>query len=176
LSLTAPDGSWTAIHLSREDVLERTYTAAIQQITESADEVTAAVSEGAMLTLEPENRERLEAVEQAIIETQEQALALHKKKVSHQITDAEYTDAIRTCSQRMKELESQQAELQTIATRYSEVKAWLDTFEESVRSGDIMDANDALVMKALVDEIIVNETGIEIHCKCGVTIEQEYVR
>lgn len=76
----------------------------------------------------------------------------------------------------MKELEAQQAELQTIATRYSEVKAWLDTFEENVRSGDIMDANDALVMKALVDEIIVNETGIEIHCKCGITIEQEYVK
>ena len=157
-------------------MLERTYTAAIQQITESADEVTAAVSEGAMLTLEPENRERLVAVEQAIIETQEQALALHKKKVALQITDAEYTDAIQTCSQRMKELEAQQAELQTIATRYSEVKAWLDTFEENVRSGDIMDANDALVMKALVDEIIVNDTGIEIHCKCGITIEQEYVR
>ena len=163
-------------HHVREDVLEKTYTAAIQQITESADEVTAAVREGAMLTLEPENRERLEAVEQAIIETQEQALALLKKKSAHQITDAEYTDAIQTCSQRMKELEAQQAELQTIATRYSEVKEWLDTFEENVRSGDIMDANDAMVMKALVDEIIVGDTGIEIHCKCGITIEQEYVR
>ena len=163
-------------HHVREDVLEKTYTAAIQQITESADEVTAAVREGAMLTLEPENRERLETVEQAIIETQEQALTLHKKKVAHQITEAEYTDAIQTCGQRMKELEAEQTKLQTIATRYSEVKAWLDTFEENVRSGDIMDANDALVMKALVDEIIVNDTGIEIHCKCGVTIEQEYVR
>ena len=163
-------------HHVREDVLERTYTAAIRQITESADEVTAAVSEGAMLTLEPENRERLEAVEQAIIETQERALTLHKKKVAHKITDAEYTDAIEECSQRMKELEAQQTELQTIATRYSEVKAWLDTFAESVRSGDIMDANDALVMKALVDEIIVHDTGIEIRCKCGITIEQEYVK
>ena len=129
-----------------------------------------------MLALEPENRGRLDAVEQAIIETQEKALALHKKKVSRQITDAEYEATVKECSQRMKELETQQAELQTIATRYSEVKAWLDTFEENVRSGDIMDANDALVMKALVDEIIVHDTGIEIHCKCGITIEQEYVR
>ena len=55
-------------------------------------------------------------------------------------------------------------------------KAWLDTFEENVRSGNIMDANDAMVMKALVEEIIVNDTGIEIHCKCGVTIEQEYIK
>ena len=37
-------------------------------------------------------------------------------------------------------------------------------------------ANDALVMKTLVEEIIVNEAGIEIHCKCGVTIEQEYIK
>ena len=165
----------SASHHVREDVLERTYTAAIQQITESADEVTAAVREGAMLALEPENRGRLDAVEQAIIETQEKALALHKKKVSRQITDAEYEATVKECSQRMKELETQQAELQTIATRYSEVKAWLDTFEENVSSGDIMDANDALVMKALVDEIIVHDTGIEIHCKCGITIEQEYI-
>lgn len=163
-------------HHVREDVLEKTYTAAIQQITESADEVTAAVREGAMLTLEPKTRKRLNAVEQSIIETQEKALDLLKKKAAHQITEAEYKAAIDECSQRMKELEAQQAELKTIATRYCEVKAWLDTFEENVRSGDIMDANDALVMKALVDEIIVNDTGIEIHCKCGVTIEQEYVR
>ena len=166
----------SASHHVREDVLEKTYTAAIQQITESADEVTAAVSEGAMLALEPKTRKRLNAVEQSIIETQEKALDLLKKKAAHQITEAEYKAAIDECSQRMKELEVQQTELKTIATRYSEVKAWLDTFAESVRSGDIMDANDALVMKALVDEIIVGDTGIEIHCKCGVTIEQEYVR
>lgn len=157
-------------------MLQRTYKAAIQQIVESADDVTAAVREGAMLTMEPENRESLDAVEQAIIETQEKALALHKQKVARQITEAEYADAVNECRQRMKDLEAQQEELKSIATRYSEVKAWLDTFEENVRSGNIMDANDAMVMKALVEEIIVNDTGIEIHCKCGVTIEQEYIK
>lgn len=163
-------------HHVREDVLEKTYTAAIRQITESADEVTAAVREGAMLTMEPENKERLEAVEQAIIDTQEQVLTLHKKKVEHQITPAEYAAAIQECGQRMKELEAKQEEYRSIATRYSEVKAWLDTFEDNIRSGDIMDANDAVVMKALVEEIIINETGIVIHCKCGVIIEQKYVK
>lgn len=166
----------SASHHVREDVLERTYTAAIRQIMESADEVTAAVREGAMLTMEPENKENLDVVEQAIIETQEKALALHKQKVARQITEAEYADAVNECRERLKELEAQQEELKSIATRYSEVKAWLDTFEENVRSGNIMDANDAMVMKALVEEIIVNDTGIEIHCKCGVTIEQEYIK
>lgn len=45
-------------HHVREDVLERTYAAAIRQITESADEVTAAVSEGDMLTMEPKTLEK----------------------------------------------------------------------------------------------------------------------
>jgi hypothetical protein len=49
------------------------------------------------------------------------------------------------------------------------------TFSGRQRKGRL-DANDAMVMKALVDEIIVNDTGIEIHCKCGVTIEQEYIK
>lgn len=129
-----------------------------------------------MLTMEPENQERLNTVEQAIIEIQESVLDLHKKKVARKITDAEYENAVKECRERMKDLEAQQTELKDIATRYSEVKAWLDTFEETIQNGDIMDANDACVMKALVDEIIVNDTGIEIHFKCGVAIEQEYIK
>ena len=46
-------------------------------------------------------------------------------------------------------------------------------FEETIRNGDIMDANDVCVMKAPVDESIVNDTGIEIHFKYGGAIEQE---
>ncbi len=114
----------SASHHVRENVLQRTYKAAIRQIVESADDVTAAVREGAMLTMEPENQERLNTVEQAIIEIQESVLDLHKKKVARKITDAEYENAVKECRERMKDLEAQQAELKDIATRYSEVKAW----------------------------------------------------
>ena len=163
-------------HHVNEDVLERTYTAAIMQMTENAAEVIETVSEGAMLALEPENRARLNEIEQEIISTQERALDLHKKKVAHQITDAEYTDAINECSERMKALEAQQKELQSKATRYGEVKAWLEAFQQHSAAGDIVTPEDAIVMKTLVDKIIVKDTGIEVRCKCGVAIEQEYVK
>ncbi len=47
--------------------------------------------------MEPENQERLNTVEQAIIEIQESVLDLHKKKVARKITDAEYETAVRDC-------------------------------------------------------------------------------
>ena len=75
----------------------------------------------------------------------------------------------------MRELEEQQAELQTTENRYGEIKMWLDNFEEHIRSGAIMDATDGMIMKQLVEQIIVSESGMEIHFKCGVIAEHEYV-
>lgn len=163
-------------HHVNEDTLERTYLAAVKQMADNADAVIEAVREGALLTMEPENNARLAAVEQAIIQTQERVLDLHKQKVAHKITDAEYNAAIQECSQQMQQLEAQQTELQTVATRYAEVRGWLDAFETNIRTGEIMSANDTMVMKTLVERIIVNDTGIEVQFKCGVSVEQEYIR
>ena len=66
--------------------------------------------------------------------------------------------------------------MKTTAVRYTAVKHWLDSFEENLRTGKILSATDVEVMKSLVDEIIVFDDKIEMHCKCGVTIEQEYVK
>lgn len=158
----------------RDDVLQRTYLAALRDMMEDADEIIAAVKESAGLVLQPENAAALTEVEQAIIEIQETALGLHKAKQAHKITDSKYIASIAECSQRMKELEAQQAEMQTAASRYAEVKAWLDTFETHIKSGDILNADDGTIVKQLVEQIIVNEDGIEIQFKCGATIEKEY--
>lgn len=53
---------------------------------------------------------------------------------------------------------------------------WLENIKENISSETIGNADDAMLMKSLVDNIIVKASGIEIHCKCGVTIEQEYVK
>ena len=110
-------------HHIREDVLESTYTAAIQQMTDNAEEVMTAIHEGAMLTMEPENQEKLEQIERDIVATQEEVLALHKQKVDHQLREDAYAAAVERCSKRMQELEAQQAELQTAANRYAELRA-----------------------------------------------------
>ena len=55
-------------------MLESTYTAAIQQMTDNAEEVMTAIREGAMLAMEPENQEKLEQIERDIVATQEEVL------------------------------------------------------------------------------------------------------
>jgi|LSQX01.3.fsa_nt_gb hypothetical protein len=37
-----------------------------------------------------------------------------------------------------------------------------------------MSAADEMVMKVLVEQIIIRDTGIEVCLKCGVSVEQEY--
>ena len=112
---------------------------------------------------------------QVIIDLQNAVLELHKAKQQRSVTAADYVAQIKEYSQRMQELEAQQAELQTTENRYGEVKLWLDTFAEHIQSGDIMNADDGMIMKQLVEQIIANEDGIEVHFKCGVVTTHEYL-
>ena len=112
---------------------------------------------------------------QVIIDLQNAVLELHKAKQQRSVTAADYAAQIKEYSQRMQELEAQQAELQTTENRYGEVKLWLDTFAEHIQSGDIMNADDGMIMKQLVEQIIVNEDGIEVHFKSGVVTTHEYL-
>lgn len=75
----------------------------------------------------------------------------------------------------MQELEAQQAELQTTENRYAEVKLWLDCFAEHIQSGAIMNTDDSMIMKQLVEQIIVGDDGIEVHFKCGIVASHEYL-
>ena len=65
----------------------------------------------------------------------------------------------------MQELEAQQEELKSVATRYAEVKAWLDAFEKHISDGSIMNADDSAILKQLVEQIIVGTSCIEIQFK-----------
>lgn len=154
--------------------MEKTYTAAVRQMADNAAEVIEAVREGTQLAMQPKTAAKLNAVEQEIIAVQETALDLHKK--NSVIAAETYDTEIRACSERMKELEAQQAELRTAATRYAEVKGWLDAFERAMQDGSIATASDAALMKTLVERIIVNDDGIEVEFKCGASVQQEYVR
>lgn len=106
---------------------------------------------------------------------QNAVLELHKAKQQRSVTTADYAAQIKEYSERMQELEAQQAELQTTENRYSEVKLWLDSFAEHIQSGDIMNAEDSMVMKQLVEQIIAGEDGIEVHFKCGIVASHEYM-
>lgn len=158
-----------------EDTLQNTYTAAIRDMIEDAEEIMAAVKDSVGLVMEPENKAALERVEQEIIDMQNAVLELHKAKQQRSVTAADYAAQIKEFSQRMQELEAQQTELQTTENRYAEVKLWLDSFAEHIQSGDIMNTDDSMIMKQLVEQIIVTDDGIEVHFKCGVVAIHEYL-
>lgn len=162
-------------HHVNEDTLQHTYTAAISDMIEDAEEIMAAVKDSAGLVMEPENKAALEQVEQKIIDMQNAVLELHKAKQQRSVTATDYAAQIKEYSQRIQELEVQQAELQTTENRYSEFKMWLDSFAEHIQSGDIMNADDGMIMKQLVEQIIVNDDGIEVHFKCGIVASHEYM-
>lgn len=162
-------------HHVNEDTLQHTYTAAISDMIEDAEEIMAAVKDSAGLVMEPENKAALEQVEQKIIDMQNAVLELHKAKQQRSVTATDYAAQIKEYSQRMQELEVQQAELQTTENRYSEFKMWLDSFAEHIQSGDIMNADDGMIMKQLVEQIIVNDDGIEVYFKCGIVASHEYM-
>lgn len=140
-----------------------------------AEEIMAAAKDSAGLVMEPENKAALEQVELEIIDLQNAALELHKAKQQRRVTATNYAAQIKEYSQRMQELEALQTELQTTENRYSEFKMWLDSFAEHIQSGNIMNADDGMIMKQPVEQIIVNDDGIEVHFKCGIVASHEYM-
>ena len=162
-------------HHVNEDTLQNTYPAAIRDMIEDAEEIMAAVKDSAELVMEPENKAALDRIEQQIIDLQNAVLELHKAKQQRSVSAADYAAQVKEYGQQMQELEAQQAELQTAENRFSEVKMWLDNFAEHIQSGAIMNAEDGVIMKQLVGQIIVGDDGIEVHFKCGVVATHEYL-
>ena len=163
-------GEEAGAHFTSRDIIYL-----MTDMIEDAEEIMAAVKESAGLVMEPENRAALDRIEQEIIDLQNAVLELHKAKQQRSVTAADYAAQIKEYSQRMQELEAQQAELQTTENRYAEVKLWLDSFAEHIQSGAIMNADDSMIMKQLVEQIIVGEDGIEVHFKCGIVASHEYL-
>lgn len=163
-------------HHVNEETLQRTYTAAVQEMIADAEEVIRLVQDSTGLVMEPENTAELARVEQEIIELQEAVMEIHKAKQKRGIGAAEYAEKIREHSQRMQELEAQQEELQTTENRYNQIKVWLDNFARHIQSGEIMNSEDSQIMKQLVEQIIVGADSMEIQFKCGVIVKQKYVK
>ena len=163
-------------HHVNEDVLEAAYLTAMRRLVDSAEEVVAAVRDGAELALEPENKAAMDRIDEETIQLQEAALALHKAKQRMEIGSAEYASRVKEYSERMKELEAERNELQGTAAKYAEVRLWLDTFIEQTMQSDTLTTVDGTTMKMLVDRIHVRSDGVVVEFKCGVAIEQEYVK
>ena len=161
-------------HHVNEEVLEKTYLAALKELIDNAAEIVDTVKEGAALALEPVNKAEIARIDAEIISIQEAALTLHKAKQQMSVTDADYAAKVKEYSERMKALEAKRNELQDTEVKYAEVRAWLDTFIEQTMQTETLTKVDGTTMKMLVDRIIVRNEGIEVEFKCGVSITQGY--
>ena len=161
-------------HHVNEEVLERTYLAALKELIDNAEEVIETVKEGAVLALEPVNRAEIERIAAEIMNLQEAALALHKAKQRLEIGEQDYAAKVKEYRARMKELEAKRDELQDAEVKYAEVKTWLDALIEQTMNADTLTQVDSTTMKMLVDRIIVKNEGIEVEFKCGVSIKKAY--
>lgn len=157
-------------------MLEATYIEAMKQVMASASDVTETIRSSIDEVLTEESRTRITEIDDEIIAIQAEALELNKAKRRLEIGTADYDARIKELTAAMKAKEAERAELQDSAVKYAQARAWLEAFNENVNTGRILTANDAEIMRMLVERIVVKEDGIEIHLKCGVSIEQEYVK
>ena len=139
------------------------------------DTIIETVKDSCRMVLVADNHEALAEVERQIIKLQEEVLDFHRARQGYTVTEAEYNAQIEAYTDQMQQLEARRSELQSTSNKYTAVRNWLDTFKETAATGDIYDSDNAAVMKAMVEYIVVHRDRMEIHLKCGVTIEKEYV-
>jgi hypothetical protein len=160
----------------REDVIERTYEAAMRSIMGDMDDVIDAVKSSIDEDLKNETAEAIERIDQAIAEIQEKALQAQKDKTSGRLQQIEYNTLISEYSQKVQELEKEQDELKTMSNSQYAICAWLDNFKAAAGDGSIAKAENGFIMKQLVEQIVIYETEMEIRFKCGIACRQEYVK
>ena len=120
------------------------------------------------------NAQELDAVQQAIVDIQEAVLALHKLQRQGAISDTDYDIKLVSYGQQMDELQQRLKDLKESATRYAEVKYWLDTYTAHIQSGECMNTDDAVMLRSLVEKIIVYDEYMEIHLRCGAVMEEKW--
>lgn len=163
-------------HHVREDILEATYIEAMRKLTESAAEVTDAIRNGIDTALSADSKKRIAELEDEIMAIQEKALELNRAKRRLEIGEEDYTAQINELSETIKAKETERNALHDSELKYAQIRIWLEAFDTNVNTGRILTATDAEIMRMMVERIVVGDDGIEIHLKCGVTIQQEYVK
>ena len=93
-----------------------------------------------------------------------------------EVNTPDYAAKVKEYGEQMKALEAERDEAQQTANQYTALKAILDNFENGLKNGSVMDADDNAIMRSVVEQIIIRDDEMEIEFKCGVSIKKEYVR
>ena len=159
-------------HHLNEDVLVQTYRAALAGIQEDAIQT---VLDAGQQVLGGDTTAEVKQIEDQIVRLQEEALTLHRARQEDGVPDDEYETKVALYSQRMADLQAQQKQLKADTTRRAEALHWLDSFQQHMASGEAYNAEEACVMREMVDQIIVYDDRLEIRLRCGGCLNTQIV-
>lgn len=72
-------------------------------------------------------------------------------------------------------LRQQQTERKSTANCHAEIRLTLAAIKQHMQSGEVMNTDDALIMRSMVERIVVYDEWMEIRFKCGVEAGHQYV-
>ncbi len=162
-------------HNVREDVLDKTYNAALEEMVGAIDEIIAEIEETIDTEAEKETKIQTEKIEAEILEIQKRIMAIHKQYSKKKLSETDYYEQIETGTKELRDAEKRRELLVGEATKQAELRLKLKTISSVCDAGGITAIDDNMV-RAITEYIVVNDDGIEIHLKCGAVITKEYVK
>ena len=159
----------------REDILIKTYVAAMKKMSGDYNKVIATLQESADVLSKEYPIEKLKEISDKIIEIQTAVMKLHKKKQQGKIDSDAYNRKIEELQQELQENESKQLQLQQVTTKVSHIKDWMKEFGKHMETTQMDGKYDRAVIKKLVNKIKMYDDRIVVEFNYGIKVEQEYV-
>lgn len=159
----------------REDILIKTYIAAMKKMAGDYNKVIATLEESADVLSKEYPIEKLKEISDKIITIQTAVMKLHRKKQQGRIDSDEYDQEIEKLQQELQENETKQLELQQASTKVSHIKDWMKEFGKHMETTQMDGKYDGVVLKKLVNKIKMYDDRIVVEFNYGITVEQEYV-
>ena len=159
----------------REDILIKTYVAAMKKMSGDYNKVIATLQESADVLSKEYPIEKLKEISDKIIEIQTAVMKLHRKKQQGKIDSDAYNRKIEELQQELQENESKQLQLQQVTTKVSHIKDWMKEFGKHMETTQMDGKYDRAVIKKLVNKIKMYDDRIVVEFNYGIKDEQEYV-
>ena len=156
----------------REDILIKTYVAALKKMAGDYDKVIATLQDSTDMLSKEYPIEMLNEVSERIIELQTEVMDVHRKKQRGLIDSSEYDQQIEKLRQELQENETKQHELQQATTKISHIKDWMKEFGEHLETTQMDGKYDGAVIKKLVNKIKMYDDRIVVEFKYGIKVEQ----
>ena len=159
----------------REDILIKTYIAAMKKMSGDYNKVIATLQESADVLSKEYPIENLNEISDKIITIQTAVMKLHRKKQQGKIDINKYDQEIEKLQKELQENETKQNELQQASTKISHIKDRMKEFGKHMETTKMDGKYDGVLLKKLVNKIKMYDDRIVVEFNYGITVEQEYV-